>query len=181
MTKTDSKNRGNNRNGGGFIENLREQITEDNGPQKKEQSREIFSADETEIKKRHEEEMREFFFQRKTRERLVFSSQDREVKTQIAAIRQELLSLAKSVQALDKEIGIAAQLEPIEPGVYHLNYFIKLREAITEILKRTDESVTWLSNFNRRAQRRNIYWGRVKKSGTKFMLSQERYVATQTG
>jgi len=114
-------------------------------------------------------------------EKLVYSRADQETQLQIAAILEELKKLSQSTQLLTKEVDIAAKQAPVEPGVYHLNFFEKLKRTIILLRQRIDESRTWLSAFNQRAKRRNYYWAQFKKSGTKFLLSPDRYLATQTG
>lgn len=134
-----------------------------------------------EEERRRNEELRHRLFEYKRQEKLVYSHQEKETQLQIKVVREELAGLAKSVKKLDKEVEIATKLEPVEPGVYHLSFFEKLKIALREMAQRIDESATWLAAFNRRAKRRNYYWAQVRKSGTKFMLSQERYMATQVG
>jgi len=114
-------------------------------------------------------------------ERVVWRQEEEKTKLQIAAILEELKKLASATKNLTKEVDIAAKQVPVEPGVYHLSFFEKLRETLVLFRKRVEDAATWLSAFNQRAKRRNYYWAQVRKSGTKFMLSQERYMATQVG
>jgi hypothetical protein len=113
-------------------------------------------------------------------EKLVYKETERETRMQIAVVLEELKKLSVSTKKLAKEVEIAAHQVP-EPGVYHLNFFTKLRQTLKSLRKKIDDSSTWLSAFNQRAGKKGYYWGQVKKSGTKFMLSQERYMATQAG
>jgi len=114
-------------------------------------------------------------------EKLVFNQADQEIKLQVTATQEELKKLALSTQNLAKEVETAAVQTPVNPGIYHLNFFERLRQKIILLKKKIDESATWLGEFNQRSAKRNYYWAQVKKSGTKFMLSQERYMATQAG
>ncbi|MCJ7827918.1 DUF5660 domain-containing protein, partial [Patescibacteria group bacterium] len=104
-----------------------------------------------------------------------------EVTLQIQALRTELIELVKSVKNMSREVEVAAMQAPVEPGVYHLIFFEQLRETIVFLTKSLKESFNWLAVCNRRAKKRSHYWSQVQKSGTKFMLSQERYMATQAG
>jgi len=115
------------------------------------------------------------------REKLVYTKEQQEIKLQIKAIQDELKKLAESTQGLAKEVEIAAKQVPVEPGVYHLTFFEKLRQIIIQFRQRIEDSRTWLAASNQRAKRRNYYWSQVKKSGTKFMLSAERYMSTSAG
>lgn len=114
-------------------------------------------------------------------ERLIFTKTEQETKLQIAAILEELKKLALSAKNLAKEVEVAATQVPPEPGVYHVSFFEKLRQTLIFLRKKIDESATWLTAYNHRSKKKNYYWGQFKKSGTKFLLSQERYMSTQAG
>jgi len=114
-------------------------------------------------------------------ERLVFHRKHEEAKLQIKAVQEELKKLADTSQELSVEIKKATFTATVEPGTYHENFFDRIRRLIQLARKRISESKSWLETFNQRAKKRSHYWGQVKKSGTKFMLSQERYMSTQVG
>jgi hypothetical protein len=121
------------------------------------------------------------FQHRFEQERLVFHRKQEEAKLQIKAVQEELKKLAESTQGLSIEVEKATIQAVVEPGTYHENFFDRIRNLIALARKKLAESQSWLQIFNHRAKKRSHYWGQVKKSGTKFMLSQERYTATQTG
>lgn len=121
------------------------------------------------------------FLDIRRQERLIWSQKEQQTKLQIAAILEELKKLTQTTKNLAKEVEVASQQVPVEPGVYHVSFFEKLRQTLILFRKKIEESVTWLSAFNQKAKKRNFYWAQVRKSGTKFMLSQERYMATQAG
>jgi len=123
----------------------------------------------------------EEFLDLRHQERLVWTKAEQETKLQIKAILEELKQLAASTEKLAEEVEVAAEQVPVEPGVYHLSFFEKLRQTIVLFKERIEESATWLAAFNQKAKKRNYYWAQVRKSGTKFLLSQERYMATQAG
>lgn len=138
----------------------------------------------TKIEERQEKQTRQFlqeFLDIRHQERLVWTKKEEDTRLQIAAVLEELKKLASATKDLAKEADIAAKQVPVEPGVYHLSFFERLRETLILLRKRIEESATWLAAFNQKAKRRNYYWAQVRKSGTKFMLSQERYMATQAG
>lgn len=138
----------------------------------------------TRVEEKQERQARQFqqeFLDIRQQERLVWTRKEQDTKLQIAAILEELKKLASATKNLTKEVDVAAKQVPVEPGVYHLSFFEKLRETLVLLRKRIEESATWLSAFNQKAKKRNFYWAQVRKSGTKFMLSQERYMATQAG
>jgi len=93
---------------------------------------------------------------------------------QTAEIRQQILALKQEVQKATAQI-------PSRPGIYHKNFFIHLREVIMTLRKRVESSRNWLATANARAGKRGFYWGQVSKSGTKYMLSSERYMVMSTG
>lgn len=116
------------------------------------------------------------------REQLVFSRKDEQAKLQIKSIQEELKKLAQETQGLSQEVKKAVFNGVIEPGVYHFNFFDRIRNLIILMRKQVAESRSWLQTFNRRKKhRQGFYWAQSKKSGTKYMLSQERTLATQTG
>jgi len=114
-------------------------------------------------------------------ERLLFLRSEAESKQQITAIQAEIQMLAKSAGELAHEVQVATFQAPANPGVYHRNFFAQLKSLIAAIRVRVQESRHWLAATNSRASKRGFYWGQVSKSGTKFMLSSERYMVTSTG
>ena len=102
------------------------------------------------------------------------------LKQQIEAIRAELKALAASVKSLNMEVQKAVIEAPVAPGVYHLNFFEKLRSFLQILRQQIDDSRTWLSMQNNRKQKKG-YWGMYKKHGTTFGLSNERSLATSAG
>jgi hypothetical protein len=71
---------------------------------------------------------------------------------------------------------------PVSPGIYHRHFFAQLKSFIQDIRRRVQDSKHWLAVANSRASKRQgFFWGQAQKSGTKFLLSQERYMATTTG
>jgi hypothetical protein len=102
------------------------------------------------------------------------------VKQQVEAVRQELKALVSSLKQLHQEIGAAVAQDPIEVGVYHLNFYEQLRAFIKMLRLQVEDSRTWLSTHQSR-KKKNGYWNKYKKHGTSFGLSNERTLATQTG
>lgn len=170
--------------GEGTIDTTVDQLTgrKRSGELKPEETIELEQFTQEEIKR--EEFAREFEREisgLRRQERLVYSKEQQEVKLQIKAIQDELKKLANSTQGLAREVEIAAKQAPVEPGVYHLTFFEKLRQIIIQFRQKIEDSRTWLAAFNQRAKRRSYYWFHFKKSGTKFSLSPERYMSTSAG
>ena len=80
-----------------------------------------------------------------------------------------------------KSLQKAIEAEIENPGTYHVNFFEKLKKFIIQLRKQVAESGNWLEISNQRKVAQRHYWGNVKKSGTKYMLSHDRSVATQPG
>lgn len=111
----------------------------------------------------------------------VFSREQEEVAQKIKEVQEELKKLAKELAALGSEIDKAITETVVNPGTYHLNFFESLRRYLYQLRKKASESKDWLAISQQRKQSQNHYWGGVKKSGTSFMLSSERTLATQSG
>jgi hypothetical protein len=111
----------------------------------------------------------------------VFSAQKEEEKRRVETLQAEVIELAKDIGELDKETKVAAIQQTVNPGVYHEAFFIKLISFIKSLRKKVGDASAWLATVNARAKKQPFYWRQVKKSGTRFMLSQERYMSTQAG
>lgn len=111
----------------------------------------------------------------------VFDRKQEEAKAKIEAIKEQLQLLIKELAGMDKELEKAIEEEIVNPGTYHVNYFEKIRKFLIDLRKRVADSANWLEMSNQRKAAQQGYWGQVRKSGTKFMLSQERTLATQAG
>jgi len=107
--------------------------------------------------------------------------QEQIIREQIKSIQEEVKLLAKSAGELTQEIEVATFQAVRNPGAYHQTFFAHLRTIIVAMRKRVVDSRHWLAEFNGRARKKSHYWGNVQKSGTKYMLSSERYMVTSTG
>lgn len=102
------------------------------------------------------------------------------LKEQIEAVRQELKALAASIRSLSSEMQRSVMETPVDPGIYHKNFFDRLRSTLQILREQIDDSRTWLSLYSSRKQKKG-YWNSYKKHGTSFGLSNERTMATQAG
>lgn len=102
------------------------------------------------------------------------------MKHQLESVRAELKQLTASIKSLNQEVEKAVMDVPINPGVYHLNFMERLRSVLKILREQINDSSAWLSLWSSRKQKKG-YWGKYKKQGTKFGLSSERSVATQSG
>lgn len=120
----------------------------------------------------------------KREEKVLFSREQKETQVKVEALQEEIKSLAKAVgelagQAKEAEISVSQNLPAV--GKYHLNFFERIRKAISELRAQIQESSLWLEAWNKKSQKKNHYWKQFKKSGSKFLLSSDRYMATQAG
>ena len=99
---------------------------------------------------------------------------------QIEAVRAELKALAASIQSLNTEIKKAVSEVPVDPGIYHVNFFERLRSILKVLREQIDDSRSWLTMHQSRKKKMG-YWGMFKKHGTSFGLSNERSLATSAG
>lgn len=102
------------------------------------------------------------------------------IKEQIEAVRSELKALAASIKNLNTEIQRTITEVPVDPGIYHKNFFERMRSILVVLREQVDDSRSWLNLYSNRKQKCG-YWGMYKKHGTTFGLSNERTIATQAG
>ena len=114
-------------------------------------------------------------------EQVLFQKKSQELKVELHALVQEVGQLAKTTQGLAKETQIAAMQAPANPGVYHVNFFEKLREYIASFRKKIESAANWMQSYNQRAAKKKTFWGQVGKGGAKRLLSQEDYVQRSAG
>lgn len=114
-------------------------------------------------------------------ERLLYLRSETETKQQITSLLQEIQVLAKSTGLMAHEVQIATMQAVVNPGVYHRSFFEQLRTFIKAIRAKVEQSRNWLATHSQRAAKRSYYWGQVGQSGSKFLLSSERYMVTSTG
>ncbi len=116
-------------------------------------------------------------------ETVIFNRHQQEIDQKINHIRAEIQKIAQEVVSLDQSIQTVIHQEITHPGTYHLNFFEKLLSFLQILRKRVTESRHWASLQSQRIHAQSYYWhmANQKVAGTKFLLSQERTVATQTG
>lgn len=102
------------------------------------------------------------------------------IKQELEAVRAELKALSATIKQFSLEVDKAIRDEPIEPGIYHVNFYQRLKSLLMLLREQIDDSRTWLMVSKGKKQKKQ-YWGLYKKHGTKFGLSSERTMATQTG
>lgn len=141
---------------------------------------EYLNSQETFAKKSQHERIKRIYEHSETE---IFNRRNEEVKKKIEQIQIELKMLAKEVIALDQSTQSVISQEVKDPGIYHLNFFDKLIIFIRRLRKQVAESRHWAALNNHRKGHKSYFWQQAsnKVGGTKFMLSQERSVQTQSG
>ncbi len=158
-------------------------------PKENKYSAEINPGESLEFKElfsgRHEEALklkRQMFLERKLteEEKAISAQKTNELRVQLQALMQELLTLAQSTQGLGKEVEVAAMQAPAQPGIYHLIFFEKLLDFVRSFRKKIDNASVWLQSSNKRAEKKN-YWAMYKKKGSSFLLSPDHYLSRSAG
>ncbi|HUV71819.1 MAG TPA: DUF5660 family protein [Clostridia bacterium] len=138
---------------------------------------------EAELEKSYRSRLRQAEVLRRE-ERVLFSRDQEKTQVKVETLQDEIKNLAQAVGELAgqaKEAEIATLQETPVVGKYHLSFFEKLKKRIAELRAQIQESSLWLEAWNKKAKKRNYYWAQFKKSGSKFLLSGDRYMATQAG
>jgi len=116
-------------------------------------------------------------------ETIIFNRRQEEVNKKIEEIKIELRRISETLGVIDNSVKTVIAQEEVNPGTYHLNFFERLLVFLQHMRKRVTEARNWAAMHQQRTQTKSYFWKQSNKkvSGTKFMLSQERQVATQTG
>lgn len=167
---------------GETAKNIHDTLVNSQGTDKTPQTNPEFNFEEWINQKENEARQQERSHQEHKRreERIVFSFQDEKLKREIDAVRQELALLVKTLQKVETQVEKAVIQEIVDPGVYHVNFFHKLRTWLILLRRNLEDSSLWLDMWQTKSKK-SRYWSNVGKSGTKYMLSQERYMSTQAG
>lgn len=124
---------------------------------------------------------RAFHVNKQKESQVLFSFADEKVRKEIEGVRSELTMLVKTMGKVEKQIEMAIMDNVTDAGVYHLNYFQKLKTWIIFMRKSLEDSSSWLGMAAGRGKRQSYFWGQVQKSGTKYSMSSERNVQMGAG
>ena len=101
----------------------------------------------------------------------------KEIKEEAEGIKQTLGGLS---QELDNNVA-QENLLPTPSNRGLISFLENLLKTLRVFREKIEDSQVWLAASSQRQSRRNFFWGQVKKSGSKFLLSSDRTPATQTG
>jgi len=111
---------------------------------------------------------------------ILFSFADESIKKEIDGVRQELQMLVATMGKVEDTIEQAMMDNIVDGGVYHLNYFAKLKEWIKYVRKSLEDSSAWLQMSSGRKSK-GYFWTQTGQSGTKYSMSSERNVQMGAG
>ena len=121
------------------------------------------------------------FHQHKAQEsQVLFSLSDEKVRKEIDGVRQELAMLVKTMGQVEKQVEMAIMDNITDGGVYHLNYFHKLKSWIIFMRKSLEDASLWLGTVKGR-KGKSYFWQQEAVSGTKYSMSHERAVQMGAG
>lgn len=112
--------------------------------------------------------------------KVLFSYADESLRKEIDGVRQELQMLVASMGKVEAQIEQAMMDNIVDGGVYHLNYFQKLKTWIKFMRKSLEDSSAWLQLSSGRKSK-GYFWTQAAKSGTKYSMSSERNVQMGAG
>ncbi len=112
--------------------------------------------------------------------KVLFSYADESLRKEIDGVRQELSMLVASMGKVEQQIEAAMMDNIVDGGVYHLNYFQKLKTWIKFMRKSLEDSSAWLQMSSGRKSQ-GYFWTQTGKSGTKYSMSSERNVQMGAG
>lgn len=123
---------------------------------------------------------RAFHVHKAEESKVLFSYADESLRKEIEGVRQELSMLVASMGKVEQQIEQAMLDNIVDGGVYHLNYFQKLKTWIKFMRKSLEDSSAWLQLSSGRKSK-GYFWTQADKSGTKYSMSQERNVQMGAG
>lgn len=166
-----------------FLESLRKHNHQP-APQSPDFESNFSSFEKFQERKLLEEQRKAEFFQNRTREfHEVFSMKKRQEENQVQQIHEQIKKLSKSMRKLKKEVDVAVQENIPEEsiGKQKLTFLDHIKTLIEMINRDVNRTQSWLAMYNQRSRQKSFYWGQVKKSGSSYMLSGERNIATSVG
>lgn len=106
-----------------------------------------------------------------------------EIEKEIRKVREELYLAIKEMERLGVQVRQAQRAvfeEVVDPGVYHLGFFEKIKTILKVLRQNIHDSKNWLEMVFAKKRRRK-YWNQAKTGGSMFTMSHERRMATQAG
>ncbi len=123
---------------------------------------------------------RAFHVHKAAESKVLFSYADESLRKEIDGVRQELQMLVATMGQVEATVEKAMMDNIVDGGLYHLNYFNKLKTWIKFMRKSLEDSSAWLQLSSGRKSK-GYFWTQEAKSGTKYSMSSERNVQMGAG
>jgi len=123
---------------------------------------------------------RSFHVHKSQESKVLFSHADESLRKEIEGVRQELQMLVATMGDVEQQVEQAMMDNIVDGGVYHLNYFHKLKQWIKFMRKSLEDSSAWLQMSGGRKSK-GYFWTQDTKSGSKYSMSSERNVQMGAG
>lgn len=123
---------------------------------------------------------RSFHVHKAQETKVLFSHADESLRREIEGVRSELQMLVASMGKVEATIEAAMMDNIVGGGVYHLNYFHKLKAWIKFMRKSLEDGDAWLQMAGGRKSK-GYFWTQTAKSGNQYSQSSERNVQMGAG
>jgi len=123
---------------------------------------------------------RSFHVHKSQESKVLFSHADESLRKEIEGVRSELQMLVSSMGQVEAQIEAAMMDNIVDGGLYHLNYFHKLKEWIKFMRKSLEDGSAWLQMAGGRKSK-GYFWTQEAKSGNMYSQSSERNVQMGAG
>lgn len=124
---------------------------------------------------------RAFQTHKQAESRVLFSLADEKLKHEIDDVRAELQAVAASMDKVEQAVEQAIIENVVDPGVYHLNFFRKVKAWLVFMRKSLNDGAAWLELSAGRGKQKSYFWGKSEKHGTSWSQSSERNVVLGAG
>lgn len=123
---------------------------------------------------------RAFHVHKAQENKVLFSYADESLRKEIDGVRQELQMLVATMGKVEEQVEQAMMDNIVDGGIYHLNYFHKLKAWIKFMRKSLEDSSAWLQMSGGRKSK-GYFWAQEARSGSKYSMSSERNVQMGAG
>jgi len=110
----------------------------------------------------------------------VLKEKSSNLRVELQAVMEEVKKVSESTQNLAEATQVSIMTAPVEPGIYHINFFEQILTFLQSFRKKIDLASSWLQSTNKRAEKKN-YWNTYKKKGSSFLLSPDHYLSRSAG
>jgi hypothetical protein len=116
----------------------------------------------------------------------------RNIAQEVQNLVNELKGLAASTKTLEKEITEATGHTIVTPGKYHKTFLQHLLSIVHDAREKIENAGTWMNAMKGKQKRgpgmsgakpkkQNNFWGKVKKSGSQYLMSGEHSSSRNAG